>query len=62
MVGTLKEDNYLVHLQGFYKNMAWLPNTQCLAHHPQMVWLKDETKPDSCPIGVSADSCPAGAP
>ena len=23
---------------------------------------KSHEKPDSCPIGVSADSCPAGAP
>ena len=45
MVGTLKEDNYLVHLQGFYMNIALLPNTQCLARHPKMVWLKDETEP-----------------
>ena len=27
-------------LQGFYRNTTLLPNTQCLAHHPKMVWLK----------------------
>ena len=27
MVGTLKKDNYLVHLQGFYMNKNLLPNT-----------------------------------
>jgi len=45
LVGTLKKDNYRVHLRVFYRNMALLLNTQCQAHYHKMVWLKDETGP-----------------
>ena len=45
MVGTLKKDNYWVHLRGLYRNMALLLNTQYQAHHHKMVWLKDKIRP-----------------
>ena len=40
MEDTMKLGNTQVYLLNFFRNVAFVRNTQCLAHHNKMVYQK----------------------